>query len=164
VSERTPWWTANALSDYAAEIDGIADQVLEDAEGAKPKPYTVFVVETANRGSLSLGEVVAKSQGSLSATSSDDSTLDDDDFGYGAMSAAYSLGSGDDYGEWFQGISDGVSLIGDVGPALGSNAVAGFIARQKVTALSRLVGSANPSAVEITVGPWTFFLPDTFAK
>jgi hypothetical protein len=23
---------------------------------------------------------------------------------------------------------------------------------------------ANPSAVEITVGPWTFFLPDAFPK
>ena len=79
------------------------------------------------------------------------------------MSAAYSLGGGDDYGEWFQGVSDGVSVSGDVTPALGA-AVAGFIAREKVTALSTLVDSAKPSAIEITVGPWTFFLPDSFPK
>ena len=80
------------------------------------------------------------------------------------MSAAYSLGGGDDYGEWFQGASDGVSLSADVIPALGPTAAAGFIGREKVAALSTLVTSQSPSAVAITVGPWTFFLPDSFAK
>lgn len=37
-------------------------------------------------------------------------------------------------------------------------------AREKVAALASLVARKSPSAVEITVGPWTFFLPDSFAK
>jgi hypothetical protein len=57
-----------------------------------------------------------------------------------------------------------VSLSGDVGPALGNGTRAGFIAHEKVTALSTLVTGAKPSAVELTVGDWTFFLPDSFAK
>jgi hypothetical protein len=165
-AEAASWRTANGLADYAGEIDGLADTVLEESKDPKPKPYTVFVVETSRRGSLSLGNTAAQTAGSISDHSSDDnaSLLDQNDWSYGAMSAAYGLGGGDDYGEWFQGISDGVSLVGDIGSALGSTAVAGFIAREKVSALSKPVGTQNPSAVEITVGPWTFFLPDSFAK
>ena len=39
-----------------------------------------------------------------------------------------------------------------------------ILIHEKVTALSTLVDSAQPSAVEITVGAWTFFLPDAFAR
>lgn len=163
-AEAASWRTANALQDYAGEIDGLADAVLENSEGAKPKPYTVFVVETARRGSLALGQVAAKTSGSIPARSNaDESLLDENDMSYGAMSAAYSLGGGDDYGEWFQGASDGISVSGSVTPALGT-ANLGFIAHEKVTALSSLVDSAKPSALELTVGPWTFFLPDAFSK
>jgi hypothetical protein len=164
-AEAASWRTANALTDYASEIDGIADAVLEESTEPKPKPYAVFAVEAARRGSLPLGKLAADSAGRLSAqTSEDDSLLDENDFGFGAMSAAYSLGGGDDYGEWFQAVSDGVSLISNVTPALGPNAVAGFIARENVAALSTLVDRRSPSAVEITVGSWTFFLPDAFPK
>jgi hypothetical protein len=154
--------SAAALLGYASDIDGLADTVLEDTRNAHPKPYTVFAVETARRGSLSLGTDVADSAGALPGEDAE-TTLDDNDWNYGAMSAAYNLGGGDDYGEWFQGISDGISLSGDVVPVLGG-ARAGFIAHEKVKALSTLVTGGQPSAVEITVGPWTFFLPDSFAK
>lgn len=164
-AEAASWRTANALVDYAREIDGLADAILESSEdAAKPKPYTVFVVETARRRSLALGQVANKSAGALPGSDDAQSLLDENDASYGAMSAAYALGGGDDYGEWFQGASDGISLSGDVVPALGAGARGGFIAREKVTALSTLVDSTQPSAVEITVGPWTFFLPDAFAK
>jgi hypothetical protein len=164
-AEAASWRAANGLADYADEIDGIADTVVgEDSKASHPKPYMVFAVETSRRGSLALGKVVANSAGKVSSNANEDSQLDENDFSYGAMSAAYSLGGGDDYGEWFQGVSDGVSLVGDLSPTLGANTVAGYIAHEEVSALSSLVDHANPSAVEITVGPWTFFLPDAFAK
>src|SRR4029078_12868314 len=101
---------------------------------------TVYVVATSKRSSLSLGTVANGTAGSMKKGSDDeDSLVHENDFSYGAIGAAYSLGGGDDYGEWFQGVSDGVSLMGDLGPALG-NATAGFIAHEKVTALSSLVG------------------------
>lgn len=162
--ETASWKTASALVDYASEIDGLADAVLENSEDPKPKPYAFFVVETNRRSELALGQVATKTSGALPGDDDAQSLLDDDDFGYGPMNAAYSLGGGDDYGEWFQGASDGISLSGDVLPALGGGAKAGFVAREKVTALASLVDSAKPSAVEITVGAWTFFLPDAFAK
>ncbi len=162
--ETSSWKTANALVDYASEIDGLADAVLENSEDPKPKAYTVFAVETSRRGDLALGQVATKTSGALPGNDDAQSLLDENDSGYGAMVAAYSLGGGDDYGEWFQGASDGISLSSDVLPALGSGAKAGFVAREKVTALASLVDSAKPSAVEITVGAWTFFLPGAFPK
>jgi hypothetical protein len=162
-TEAASWRTANALEDYASEIDGIASAILEETEEPMPKDYTVFVVETSRRSSLSLGNIAANTAGSMSKSSDpDDSLLDENDFSYGAMSAAYSLGGGDDYGEWFQAVSDGVTLIGNMNTALKSSGLAGFIAREKVTALKPLVGGQSPSALEITVGAWTFFLPDSF--
>lgn len=164
-TEAGSWRTAIALADYAGEIDGLADAVLESSERTeRPKPYTVFVVETARRGSLALGQIARNSAGALPGSDDAESRLDENDFGHGAMSAAYSTGGGDDYGEWFQAASDGISLSAKVLPALVGGARAGFIAREKVTAIASLVGSAKPSAVEITVGPWTFFLPNAFPE
>jgi hypothetical protein len=162
--EAASWRTANALVDYANEIDGLAETVVGEMEGAQPKPYTVFVIETARRSSLALGTVAKQSGGALPGSDDAESLLDENDASFGGMSAAYSLGGGDDYGEWFQGASDGISLSGDVVPALGTGARTGFIAHEKVTALSTLVDGAKPSAVEITTGAWTFFLPDAFPK
>ena len=161
--EAGSWRAASALVDYAGEIDGLADTVQEEMSGPKAKAYTVFAVETSRRSALDLGTKPAKSGGALPGDDGE-SLLDENDFSYGAMSAAYSLGGGEDYGEWFQGASDGISLAGDVAPALGSGVKAGFIAHEKVKALSTLVDSAAPSAVELTVGAWTFLLPDAFSK
>jgi hypothetical protein len=162
-AEAASWRTASALVDYAGEIDGLAETVLEESNDPKPKPYTVFAVETARRSSLALGQIATNSAGALPGDDGE-SRLDENDFSYGAMSAAYGLGGGDDYGEWFQGASDGISLSGDVVPALGAGTRSGFIAHQKVTALSTLVNGAKPSAIELTVGAWTFLLPDAFPK
>lgn len=161
--EAASWKTANALADYADQIDGLADTVVGEMNHHKPKAYTVFVVETAKRGSLSLGQVARDSAGAVPGTDDAVSLLDENDTSFGGISAAYALGGGDDYGEWFQGASDGISLSSTVLPAL-TGAHGGFIAREKVTALSTLVDSAKPSAVELTVGAWTFFLPDAFPK
>jgi hypothetical protein len=124
----------------------------------------IYMVANSDRDSLSLGTKVNDSQGAIPGSDDADERLDQDDLENGAMSAAYSLGGGDDYGEWFQGVSDGVSLVGDLSPALKNGTRAGFIARSKVTALGSVVDSAKPSAVEITVGPWTYYLPDAFPK
>jgi hypothetical protein len=157
--------TANALVGYAGEIDGLADTITEEmASGSSPKPFTVFVVETSKRSSLDLGTNEKDSTGALPGDDDAQSRLDENDSSYGAMSAAYGLGGGDDYGEWFQGASDGISLSGDVIPALGTAAKGGFIAHSKVKALSSLVDGKDPSAVEITVGAWTFLVPDAFPK
>jgi hypothetical protein len=162
--EAAAFRTARALADYADEIDGLAEAVLESSSDPKPTAYTVFAVETSRRASLSLGTIAKKSAGALPGSDDAASLLDENESSYGAMSAAYALGGGDDYGEWFQGASDGISLAGSVLPALGAGARAGFIARENVTALAPLVDSAKPSAVELTVGAWTFLLPDAFPK
>lgn len=165
-AETASWRVANALVDYAAEIDGLAETVLEESNDPKPKPYTVFAVETARRGSIALGTIAKGSAGALPGEDGE-SALDEDDFSYGAISAAYSLGGGDDYGEWFQGASDGISLSGSVTPALPAGARVGFIAHENVTALASLVDRAKPSAVEITLSggaKWTFLLPDGFTE
>ena len=161
-AEGASWRTANALVDYAGAIDDLAKTVVGESSGPKPKPYAVFVVETARRSSLALGKVATNSAGALPGGTGE-ARLDENDLSYGAMSAAYALGGGDDYAEWFQGASDGISLSGKLVPSIGATR-AGFIAHEKVAALSTLVDRGQPSAVEITVGAWTFLLPDAFAK
>jgi hypothetical protein len=59
-------------------------------------------VETARRGSLALGQVASNSAGALPGADDAQSLLDENDLSYGAMSAAYALGGGDDYGDAFE--------------------------------------------------------------
>jgi hypothetical protein len=120
----------------------------------------VFAIETSKRDSLDLGTKADKSAGKLPG-SDNDSLLDDNDYSYGGMSACYSLGGGEDWGEWFQGASDGISLQSDVATALGTNK-AGFIAHEKVKGLKDVTDGTN--AIELTVGAWTFLIPDGFSK
>jgi len=162
-SEAAAWRAANAIADYADEIDGLADTVLEESNDPRPKAYTVYAVETSRRSSLALGTVASNSTGALPGDEGEE-RLDENEQSYGGMSAAYGLGGGDDYGEWFQGASDGISLAGDLAPALTNGARAGIIAHENVAVLKPLVDSTKPSAVEITVGAWTFLLPDAFPK
>ena len=171
-AEAASWAAASGLLTYANEIDGLASTVsdemasMENENGSgnrassAPKPYTIFVVATRERDQLDLGTKVSGSAGAL-ATEDDAEGLDEQDFSYGGISACYALGGGDDYGEWFQAASDGIYLSADILPALGGSR-AGFIAHEKVNALKDLTDGT--SAVEITVGQWTFFLPDGFSK
>ena len=162
------WKAASGLVLYASEIEGLASTVLDstsDTNGngtpntsTKTPRYTVFAVETAKRASLALGVAAKDSTGALPG---DDgaSLLDENDWSYGGISAAYGLGGGDEYGEWFQGASDGISLAGDLGTAKAS-----FVGHEKVASLAGVVDSAAPSVVEIGVGTWTFLVPDAFAR
>lgn len=172
-SEAASWATASGLLTYASEIDGLAQTVTEEMasfddqssnqganhQSAAAPSYVIFAVETARRDALDLG---TKASGSAGALPGDDGAelLDEDELSYGGMNAAYGLGGGDDYGEWFQAASDGISLSADVVPALGSTR-AGFIAHEKVKALDGLADGSN--AIELTVGAWTFLLPGGFS-
>lgn len=173
-AEAASWAAASGLLTYADEIDGLASTVSDemasmenesengsgDRASAAPKPYTIFVVATRERDQLDLGAKVTGSAGAL-ATEDDAEGLDEQDFSYGGISACYALGGGDDYGEWFQAASDGIYLSADILPALGGSR-AGYIAHEKVNALKDLTDGT--SAVEITVGQWTFLLPDGFSR
>lgn len=169
-SDEASWVAAGQMADYADSITGLAESIFEEeAEGdddsAKTSGkdsasgYTVFAIETANVKTLDLGNPVKDSAGSLPGGDSDSDTLYDDDNGEGGLSAAYDLGGGDDWGEYFQGMSDGVSL----GDSLGDTK-ATFSAFEKTKAFDGLLQSNGVSAVEVTVGQWTFFAPSDYAK
>jgi hypothetical protein len=168
-ADEAAWAIAGAMASYESDIDGLASQVVDEMNGdgsdgsghvKSPKPYLVFAVETSKRGSLDLGTTANKSTGKLPGGGD---TLSDDDNSYGGLSAAYDLGGGDDYGEWFQGASDSISIGDSITKPLGSEK-AGFVAHEKCKALSGLVGSKDPSAVELTVGSLTFLIPNDFSK
>lgn len=172
-AETMAWRAAAAVASYAVEIDDLADVILETADAddrpeaddppARPKRYTAFAIETSRRSSLSLGQKAPDSGGALPGEDAE-YLLDENDFSYGGASAASALGGGDDYAEWFQGASDGISLSAKVAPEIVGGPKAGFIARVNATSFASVVDSAKPSVVEITVGAWTFYLPDAFPK
>ena len=167
-AEAAPWQVANGLVTYEGEIDGLASTVTDEmssagersSQSSAPNPYLVFAIETSKRDSIDLGTKASGSAGKLPGREND-TLLDENDSSYGGLSAAYALGGGDDYGEWFQGASDGISLQSDVSTALGTNK-AGFIAHEKVKGLADVTDGAN--AIELTVGGWTFLIPDGFSK
>jgi hypothetical protein len=171
-ADAATWAVANGLVTYEGEIDGLASTVTDEMsslrenedsssnQSSAPNAYVVFAIETSKRDSLDLGTKARNSAGKLPA-SDDDSLLDENDYSYGGMSAAYDLGGGEDYGEWFQGASDGISLESDVTSALDTNK-AGFIAHEKVKGLEDVTDGTN--AIELTVGAWTFLIPDGFSK
>jgi hypothetical protein len=171
-ADAAPWAVANGLVTYEGEIDGLASTVTDEMsssgenndsssnKSSAPNAYVVFAIETAKRDSLDLGTKASNTAGKLPG-SDNDTLLDENDYSYGGMSAAYNLGGGEDYGEWFQGASDGISLQSDVSSALGTNK-GGFIAHEKVKGLKDVTDGTN--AIELTVGAWTFLIPDGFSK
>lgn len=175
-AEASSWAAAKGVATYMNDIDSLASsvtdemsQVSNDArnsnatnQGQQPNAYVVFAIETSKRDTLDLGTKVSGTAGALPSGENNDG-IDSQDWSYGGVSACYGLGGGEDWGEWFQGASDGTSLDGDVTPLLGSTK-GGYIAHEKVKALDGLVDSSSPSAIELTVGGWTFLIPDSFSK
>lgn len=161
-SQGASWQAASGLVAYEGDIDGLAETVLTGGENNAPSvkvpTYTVFALATAQLDASGLPVATKKTTGELPGEDGE-SLLDENDWSYGGISAAYGLGGGEDYGEWFQGASDGISLASDLGAT-----PAKFAAHEKVTALSALVDSTAPSAISVTVGDWTFLVPDAFAK
>src|SRR5262249_42780349 len=136
---------ADAILSFAKDYAETAGPVIQEG-GADVASVSLAVVAVklgagGDEDKL-LGTVRAKTNGTLDGGGDADTHTDrfKDDYFDTVEGVLYDLGTGEDWAEWFQGATDGLSLVDPVLAALGKGHHASYAVRDNVGALVGIEG------------------------